>query len=273
MKLKTNHGTFLSLTRDSSVKAVATGRTGFRVMCEGDKYVFAHESGKFLGVAGGQVCGLEKRQQQRPNQDVTSDFSVVTICGGSSSAAVVASAPSTSAKNKSVAADYDVDVEDAVISTGTAPAIKEAAPAVHEAAPPIAVHVTKKTRKGIKEEASAECRSSEALASASSGPPLSDDDQPFVFQRVAARPPANASKSAASSAARTSKPLEGLQVAAGSVPAPALHQKTALKRQRVVHDDNAEERIAAASGDASRSGKSERASEPEAVSLPSAFAL
>jgi hypothetical protein len=250
-------------------------------MCEGDKYVFAHESGKFLGVAGGQVCGLEKRQQQRPNQDVTSDFSVVTICGGSSSAAVVASAPSTSAKNKSVAADYDVDVEDAVISTGTAPAIKEAAPvvheaapAVHEAAPPIAVHVTKKTRKGIKEEASAECRPSEALASASSGPPLSDDDQPFVFQRVAAdRPPANASKSAASSAARTSKPLEGLQVAAGSVIAPALHQKTALKRQRVVHDDNVEERIAAASGDASRSGKSERASEPEAVSLPSAFAL
>ena len=87
IKLKTNHGTFLSLTRDSSVKAVATGRTGFRVQCEGGKYVFTHESGKFLGVAGGQVCGLEKRQQERPQQDITSDFTVVTIAEGAANAA------------------------------------------------------------------------------------------------------------------------------------------------------------------------------------------
>ena len=79
MKLKTNHGTFLSLTRDSSVKAVATGRTGFRVMSEGGKYVFTHESGKFLGVSAGQVCGLEKRQQERPQQNITSDFDVVAL--------------------------------------------------------------------------------------------------------------------------------------------------------------------------------------------------
>ena len=79
IKLKTNHGTFLSLTRDSSVKAVATGRTGFRVMSEGGKYVFTHESGKFLGVAAGQVCGLEKRQHDRPQQDLTSDFVVVAL--------------------------------------------------------------------------------------------------------------------------------------------------------------------------------------------------
>jgi hypothetical protein len=79
IKLKTNHGTFLSLTRDSSVKAVATGRTGFRVASAGGKYVFTHESGKFLGVCGGQVCGLEKRQHERPQQDITSDFTVVSL--------------------------------------------------------------------------------------------------------------------------------------------------------------------------------------------------
>ena len=79
MKLKTNHGTFPSLTRDSSVKAVAIGRTGFRVMSEGGKYVFTHESGKFLGVSAGQVCGLEKRQQERPQQNITSDFDVVAL--------------------------------------------------------------------------------------------------------------------------------------------------------------------------------------------------
>ena len=79
IKLKTKHGTFLSLTRDSCVKAVATGRTGFRVQYEGGKYVFTHESGKFLGVAGGQVCGLEKRQQERPQQDITSDFVCVAM--------------------------------------------------------------------------------------------------------------------------------------------------------------------------------------------------
>ena len=79
VKLKTNHGTFLSLTRDSSVKAVATGRTGFHVMSEGGKYVFTHESGKILGVVGGQVCGMEKRQHERPQQDITSDFGVVAL--------------------------------------------------------------------------------------------------------------------------------------------------------------------------------------------------
>ena len=70
IKLKTNHGTFLSLTRDSSVKAVATGRTGFRVQCEGGKYVFTHESGKFLGVAEGKVSGLNLRS-------ANSEFDVV----------------------------------------------------------------------------------------------------------------------------------------------------------------------------------------------------
>jgi len=79
VKLKTNHGTFLGLTRDCSVKAVATGRTGFQVQCEGGKYVFTHESGKFLGVSGGQVCGLEKRQHERPQQDLTSDFVCVAL--------------------------------------------------------------------------------------------------------------------------------------------------------------------------------------------------
>ena len=61
------------------MQAVATGRTGFRVMSEGGKYVFTHESGKFLGVAAGQVCGLEKRQHDRPQQDLTSDFVVVAL--------------------------------------------------------------------------------------------------------------------------------------------------------------------------------------------------
>ncbi len=61
MKLKTNHGTFLSLTRDSSVKAVATGRTGFRVMSEGGKYVFTHESGKILGISDGKLSGFDTR--------------------------------------------------------------------------------------------------------------------------------------------------------------------------------------------------------------------
>jgi hypothetical protein len=49
------------------------------VTSEGGKYVFIHESGKFLGVSAGQVCGLEKRQQERPHQDVTSDFVVVAL--------------------------------------------------------------------------------------------------------------------------------------------------------------------------------------------------
>jgi hypothetical protein len=48
-------------------------------MSEGGKYVFTHESGKFLGVAAGQVCGLEKRQHDRPQQGLTSDFVVVAL--------------------------------------------------------------------------------------------------------------------------------------------------------------------------------------------------
>ena len=99
VKLKTNHGTFLGLTRDSNVKAVATGHTAFQVRCEGGKHVFTHESGKFLGVSGGLVCGLEKRQHERPLQDLTTDFTVVTVAEGAGAAAPAA-APAASAGSK-----------------------------------------------------------------------------------------------------------------------------------------------------------------------------
>ena len=77
MKLKTNHGTFLSLTRDSSVKAVATGRTGFRVMSEGGKYVFTHESGKLLGVCDGKLCGVETRSADSEFEAVPGESKIV----------------------------------------------------------------------------------------------------------------------------------------------------------------------------------------------------
>ncbi len=41
------------------MKAVATGRTGFRVMSAGGKFVFTHESGKVIDVCGGKLCAVD----------------------------------------------------------------------------------------------------------------------------------------------------------------------------------------------------------------------
>jgi hypothetical protein len=189
MKLKTNHGTYLSLTRDSSVKAVATGRTGFRVTSEGGKYVFTHESGKFLGVSAGQVCGLEKRQQERPHQDTTSDFTVVTIAEGASAATHIAAAPTAPPKPRSKLAA-------AVLQ----PASEATDPFAFD---PVSAPVSgsKRINKVDDGKKSDKMKSNQVKAAptkrgvkapppqpavASAAPEDSDDDRPFKFSRAAA---------------------------------------------------------------------------------------
>ena len=95
VKLKTNHGTFLGLTRDCSVKAVATGRTGFQVQCEGGKYVFTHESGKFLSVTEGKISCID-------NQSVNSKFDVVPGEPKAPDAAPSSKTPAKAAPSKSI---------------------------------------------------------------------------------------------------------------------------------------------------------------------------
>ena len=188
MKLKTNHGTFLSLTRDSSVKAVATGRTGFRVMSEGGKYVFTHESGKILGVAGGQVCGMEKRQHERPQQDITSDFGVVTIAEGATAVPHAAVLPTVAAKTKGKAS-----------APVLPPAAAEDDPFAFDPAPPADIS-SKRPRKPAERKTSEQVKSLDAQPAttrrgktAAAGATVataaaddSDDDKPFKFPRAAA---------------------------------------------------------------------------------------
>ncbi len=244
VKLKTNHGTYLSLTRDSSVKAVATGRTGFRVTSEGGKYVFTHESGKFLGVSAGQVCGLEKRQQERPQQDITSDFTVVTITEGASTAAHIAAAPVALSKARSK----------------PSAAVLQPAPAATDpfAFDPASAPVpgSKRIKKVDDIKSSDKVKSNEAKVApikrgvkAASPPPAvastaaddSDDDKPFKFPRAAAAvcdatPPkpskltAPSLHAAAAPDASTARSRRG--TAAADIPVAAAVAVPAVKRQR-----------------------------------------
>jgi hypothetical protein len=176
------------------------------VASAGGKYVFTHESGKFLGVCGGQVCGLEKRQHERPQQDITSDFTVVTISEGTSVAARTAAVPSARA---------------AVVSKVAAPAEPPSAgdndPFAFHPAPaspvnskrnrkPAHDHASKKvTKPDISTVPTKRSRASSSANSDTSAPAVtastaaaaaaaaavavashdSDDDKPFKFPRAA----------------------------------------------------------------------------------------
>ena len=299
MKLKTNHGTFLSLTRDSSVIAVATGRTGFRVMSEGGKYVFTHESGKFLGVSAGQVCGLEKRQQERPQQDITSDFSVVTITEGASTAACVAAVATAPSKSKSkptaarveqpaaAATDpFTFDAESA--SLASSKRIKKAAD--YKSPDKAESHAVKAvpTKRGSKVASLA------PAAAAATTAEDSDDDKPFKFPRSAeAAPSKQASNVTTSSpsapvvsdvpAPRSRRAAAVTQLVAATKSAAAeVSTVTAPKRQRANQSEaqTTADAAAAVSGQlpqkfrkSENSATMKAASHPGNSDLPESFAL
>jgi hypothetical protein len=261
--------------------------------------VFTHESGKFLGVCGGQVCGLEKRQQERPQQDITSDFTVITITEGSSTAARPAAVPTLRAKAAHQAAGSAKAAEKSAVCTEQATEA-EADPFAFHPAPTatiaskrnLATSVDPASKKRSKPEvtdvSTKRGRTSSAVAPVASQD--SDDDKPFKFPRAAAaksnatadaaakspsKPPAvpahpPAAASPAELLRRTRKSASAAPVTTEAPVEPALAPKLARSKEAAAVNFTTQEQKSAKSGSGAPGKKEATAG---SVGLPESFAL
>ena len=194
IKLKTNHGTFLSLTRDSSVKAVATGRTGFRVMSAGGKFVFTHESGKVIDVCGGKLCAVDSPTPNAEFQAVPGNSSADFQAVSDKSDAVSASSSSKSQPKTPVSKWVFLKPSDVAAAAAAAlrdqesktlADVSEAAVDLKGAIVPQALHFSQVSTSKTPESATKHSRTSvsKRTAAAAAGPP-----EPSVAAKVTEPP-------------------------------------------------------------------------------------
>ena len=262
--------------------------------------MFTHESGKFLGVCGGQVCGLEKRQQERPQQDITSDFTVITITEGSSTAARPDVVPALRAKAAHQAAGSAKAAEKSAVCTEQATKA-EADPFAFDPAPTATIaskrklatsfdHASKKRSKPEVTDVSTKRGRTSSAAVAPVASQDSDDDKPFKFPRAAAAKSNATADAAAKSPSkhpavpahppaaappaellrRTRKSASAAPVTTEAPVEPALAPKLARSKQAAAVSLTTQEQQSVKSGSGAPSKKEATAG---SVGLPESFAL